>query len=464
MNKKITALYVRVSTDAQAEEGYSLEAQKERLLARCKSDDIENTEIYEDGGWSGKNIERPSIQRLITDILDGKVERVMVYKLDRLSRSQKDVLYLLEDIFEPNHVSFVSLNENFDTSTPYGKAMVGILAAFAQFERENIQMRTSMGMRERIKEGKWRGGGTLPFGYNYDANADMLVPNEYADDVRKIYNLYLEGYSTTQLAKMFPVSGDRQITQILSRITYLGKISHNGEVYEGLHEPLIDEYTWNKVQKRLEERSNKHISTSKHLLTGLMYCGKCGAKMRYQKWSKDKNGNIKYKIYCYSQDHSKTHLIKDPNCNNLRIEASDLEKIVLNDVFNMTDGYVAQEEKGFLKFTKESSMSVLLKKQDALSNQIKRLYDLYAKGENADEFLLNEIKEKKEEYSQVCQMIEKENAVLKTDKDFKIQNDMVKNLRNRWDSMNIKEKKAILNAVISRITINGEQVSIDYNI
>ena len=464
MSKMITALYIRVSTDAQAEEGYSLEAQKERLLARCKSDDIENTEIYEDGGWSGKNIERPSIQRLITDILDGKVERVMVYKLDRLSRSQKDVLYLLEDIFEPNHVSFVSLNENFDTSTPYGKAMVGILAAFAQFERENIQMRTSMGMRERIKEGKWRGGGTLPFGYNYDANADMLVPNEYADDVRKIYNLYLEGYSTTQLAKMFPVSGDRQITQILSRITYLGKISHNGEVYEGLHEPLIDEYTWNKVQKRLEERSNKHISTSKHLLTGLMYCGKCGAKMRYQKWSKDKNGNIKYKIYCYSQDHSKTHLIKDPNCNNLRIEASDLEKIVLNDVFNMTDGYVAQEEKGFLKFTKESSMSVLLKKQDALSNQIKRLYDLYAKGENADEFLLNEIKEKKEEYIQVCQMIEKENAVLKTDKDFKIQNDMVKNLRNRWDSMNIKEKKAILNAVISRITINGEQVSIDYNI
>ena len=97
------------------------------------------------------------MKRLIKEIQEGKVESVVVVKLDRLSRSQKDTIYLLEDVFEANGVGFISLNENFDTTTPYGKAMVGILSVFAQYERENIRERTQMGITERIKTGKWRG-------------------------------------------------------------------------------------------------------------------------------------------------------------------------------------------------------------------------------------------------------------------------------------------------------------------
>ena len=104
---RITAVYIRVSTDAQAEEGYSIEAQTEKLTQYCKSKDYGNVEIYEDGGWSGSNIDRPEMKRLITDINNGKVRRVVVYKLDRLSRSQKDMLYILEDILIPNDVDFV---------------------------------------------------------------------------------------------------------------------------------------------------------------------------------------------------------------------------------------------------------------------------------------------------------------------------------------------------------------------
>ena len=107
-----------------------------------------------------------------------------------------------------------------------------------------------MGMYERVKEGYWRGGSGTPFGYNYDPSQDILVPNENAEDVRSIYDLYLKGYSTTQLAKMFPVANDRHITNILDRITYTGKISYNGEIFQGRHEAIIDENTWHKSPKQ----------------------------------------------------------------------------------------------------------------------------------------------------------------------------------------------------------------------
>ena len=205
-----TALYIRVSTDAQFEEGYSVDAQKEKLEQYCKLKDITDYEFYVDGGWSGSNIERPEMKRMITDIKNREISAVIVYKLDRLSRSQKDTVFLLEDIFNPNECNFISLNENFDTTTPYGKAMIGILSVFAQLERENIRERTRMGMYERVKSGLWMGGGRIPFGYDYDKNKNVLVPNSHAEDVKKIYDLYLQGYSTTQLAQMFDVASDRQ--------------------------------------------------------------------------------------------------------------------------------------------------------------------------------------------------------------------------------------------------------------
>ena len=115
---RISAIYIRVSTDAQREEGYSIDAQKEMLTAYCVSKGIKKYEYYIDGGFSGSNIERPELKRLIDDVKKGKIGCVLVYKLDRLSRSQKDTLYLIEDVFNPNNVDFVSLNESMDTSTP----------------------------------------------------------------------------------------------------------------------------------------------------------------------------------------------------------------------------------------------------------------------------------------------------------------------------------------------------------
>lgn len=122
LETRFRVLYIRVSTEAQAEEGYSIGAQQERLEAYCRAMGWKNYQLYIDPGFSGSNLNRPKMQQLIADVQAGKVCAVVVYKLDRLSRSQKDTLYLIEDIFIPNDVAFVSLNENIDTGTPYGRA------------------------------------------------------------------------------------------------------------------------------------------------------------------------------------------------------------------------------------------------------------------------------------------------------------------------------------------------------
>lgn len=457
-NSPVTALYVRVSTDSQFEEGYSVEAQQKKLKQWCVLRDITNYEFYIDGGWSGSNINRPEMKRLIADIINGKVKEVIVFKLDRLSRSQKDTIFLLEDVFEPNKVSFVSISENFDTNTPYGKAMVGILSVFAQLERENIRERTRMGMYERVKSGLWMGGGMKPFGYDYDPKLNTLVPNEHAEDVKKIYDLYLQGYSTTQLANMFPVSGDRQIMMILSRETYLGKINYKGEIIEGRHQAIIDDETWKRVQAEKEKRTDRKVTKSQHLLTGLVYCGKCGAKYRYQKW-----GN-KTVLYCYSQQKSKPNLIKDPNCDNMRLNSEPLEQLVVNDLFNMSDAYLAIADKKLLKAKNISEkgygIQVLEQKCSVIEQKIKRLYNLYAEDNN--ELLLETIKENQHELEKLYNILESEKATTSVTNRIEETEYLIKNLRSRWDGLSMDEKHRVLRATIKKIIVTDGKVTIDY--
>lgn len=449
---KSAAIYIRVSTDAQREEGYSIDAQKEQLTAFCVAKGIKKYKYYIDGGFSGSSLERPAMKELIADIKNKKVSMVLVYKLDRLSRSQKDTLFLIEDVFNPNDVAFVSLNESMDTATPMGRLMLGILSAFAQLERENIRERTRMGMLERVKEGYWMGGGKTPYGYDYDPKSGVLVPNKDAANVRKMYAMYLNGYSMQRIADIFGLKYDRMVYQILTRKTNIGIIHYRGKDYKGRHEKITDEDTFETTLEKIHDSSQHKIQSSSGLLSGLMVCGICGAKMHYQSW-----GNYGKKICCYSQQSSKKYLIKNVNCNQKKYWADEIEDEVIKDVMRFS------VKTGEAKPADGESILDTLQKQAAVGEKrIKNLYNLYASDE--DDMILETIAENKKELVKIYKSIdeEKESKMLeRRNTEIKKQ---VKNIGNLWPEMTNAEQKRFLHLIIKEITVNNDEIEIKYSI
>lgn len=449
------AIYIRVSTDAQAEEGYSIDAQKEQLAAYCVSKGIKNYEFYVDGGWSGSNIDRPEIQRLIKEAQEGKISHCIVYKLDRLSRSQKDTLYLIEDVFIPNDVSFISLNETLDTSTPMGKLMIGILSAFAQLERENIRLRTRMGMKERVKDGYWMGGGRVPYGYDYDKNQGILVPNKDAEKVKKIYSLYIDGKSPQVIADILDLKYDRLVTQILTRKSNYGVIEYNGEIYPGRHAPIISKEIYDEAMECMENRTKIKTPYTRHLLTGLVFCGHCGAKMRYQKWS-----SRGCKLVCYSQQKDKKYLIKDENCTQERVWAGEVEDAVLNYLFSLKEESDGSEINKNILVEETNILKELEENKDMIQKKIKKLYNLYA--ESDDDLLLETINEQKAKLDSINEKIEVE-LKNKHHMSKKLETaEIVTDLANTWEYMTLEEQQKTLRMIINSITITDHNINIDF--
>ncbi len=446
---KKAALYIRVSTDAQREEGYSIEAQKEMLSAFCVTKNITNYEFFIDGGFTGSNLNRPEMQRLIREVKENKISAVIVYKLDRLSRSQKDTLYLIEEILNPNGVDFISMNESMDTSTPLGRLMLGILSAFAQLERENIKERTRMGMKERVKAGYWPGGGRIPFGYDYDADKGILVPNADAETVRLIYSLYLEGYPMYKIAKMTGLKYERLAVQILKRKSNAGYITYNGEEYKGRHEPIISEEIYEEAMKSLEERSKKHFTDSVYLLSGIIYCGHCGAKMRYQKW-----GKRGAKLCCYSGDKNKPYLIKDKDCPDEKVWADIVEEAVIDDLLSLS--YEIRTS----KIPEAEIKNTLQHKKEQCEKKLKRLYKLYAAAE--DDFLLESINEAKEELKKAEDALNDENKRYKAKISAEKKKKQLKTLKDTWEYMTSQEKRNVIRSLIDKVTVKGDSIKIDY--
>lgn len=453
MNKnRITALYIRVSTDAQAEEGYSIEAQQEMLEGYCKSKQIENYEFYIDGGFSGSNIERPEITRLIGDIKEKKIQAVVVYKLDRLSRSQKDTLFLIEDVLNPNGTEFVSLNENLDTSTSIGRAMLGIMSAFAQLERETIRERTRMGMKKRVESGLWMGGGKIPFGFDYDQSKGKLIPNRDAEKVRKIYDLYISGHSSGYIASALGMKYDRLIIQILKRRLNYGAIEYKGEIYENCHEPIVNKEIFDRAMEEMKRRSRVKAPTTPYLLTGLLYCGICGAKLRYQKWGKSAT-----KIVCYSRQKSKGYLVKNPECTLPYFDSEEIEGYVLKDIFKVKTANIKPH-----KSTREDLLKVLQMQYDAECKALKRLYELYSK--SGDFILLETIENTKENIKILNEKISNEKRLGEITKQNQKILDELTNIESLWKYMSIKDRQQFIRSVIEKIILYPTRIEVVYRI
>jgi len=201
-----TGIYIRVSTQEQAKEGFSVEAQKDKLIAYCNAKNWNIYDIYIDGGYSGGSLERPALKKMLDELEN--IDVVLVYKLDRLSRSQKDTLLLIEERFLESKVDFVSLSESFDTTTPFGMAIIGILSVFAQLERETIKERSKLGKEKRAKEGLWRGGANVPTGYKYiEDNGGLIIDNYEAMQIKEIFKLYNEGKGYHKIAELLNKKG-----------------------------------------------------------------------------------------------------------------------------------------------------------------------------------------------------------------------------------------------------------------
>ena len=377
----ITAAYVRVSTLEQANEGYSIEEQTDRIKAYCQAKGWNLVKIYTDPGASGGSLDRPAMQQLIQDC--GAYDMVLVYKLDRLSRSQKDTLYLLEDVFASQGVKFTSMQENFDTSTPLGMAMVGILSAFAQLERAQIKERMSMGRVGRSKKGLWRAGSNAPIGYDY-VDGHLLI-NEYeAEQIRVIFDRFLQGDTLNSIQqymhehytnKYSSWNVPSQMSVVIRNPLYIGKLQTKDGIFDGEHAPIIDEATWYEAQKRYKEVSkayNEHFKNpymGKHLLSGLMYCGNCGA--RYFVLSAKPNGR-KYSYYvCYSRDGNRK-MRKADHCKNPNWRVEELDAVIKDEILKL-------DFKDFeIKRKKPSDPTV--KQLAELDKQINKLIDLYQVG------------------------------------------------------------------------------------
>lgn len=446
-------LYLRVSTDRQAEEGYSLGIQEEKLTAYLDTMVGElSYEVICDDGYSGGDLNRPGIQRIIQEAEADTITHVVVMKLDRLSRSLKDTIYLIEDILLPHNVAFVSLYESFDTSTPFGRAMIGILSVFAQFERENIYERTRSGMQKRVENGYWPGGGRIPFGYDYDATQGILVPNSDADRVRYIYDQYLAGAGLQAIADQLGLKYEKVAYNILTRKSNAGYIIYNGVEYKGLHEAIVSLEVYDRAMALLAERSaRRFVSTSAHLLAGFVTCGHCGARMRYAKW-----GKAGYKLTCYSHQTSKPYLVHDPHCPQKHVWVEDVEQAVTQTLFAIAAKGRLEEHK---KSIEGGSVLAALHRQIALSKgKLRRLYELYATGD--DDTLLEMISSQKEELSTLEEQVhsqEHQISYMRTANQHLAQLD---GLEDVWPLMQVSERRMILASLVDGVTVRDEQVEI----
>ena len=473
---KRAALYIRVSTLEQAQEGYSIGAQKERLLAFCKAHDWAVAECYVDGGYSGSNLDRPGIQKLVAEV--ASFDLVLVMKLDRLSRSQRDTLHLIEDVFLPNGVDFVSMSESFDTSTPFGRAMIGILSVFAQLEREQIKERTFMGKLERAKEGLYHGGAFYPIGYDYVDG--RLAVNEYeAVQVRKIYEWYLDGESPEKIAERLrtagyknrygswsETSGRLSVLRILSSEVYLGTMKYGSVVVENAHEAIIDRAAFDRVtalrMKRREIYGDAPYKT-KYMLSGLLHCARCGARYAV----KHNYGGYKY-YECYTRAGTVKRMMKAEHCDNKNWRLDELEAIVEGEVSRLLfdRGYyeaLVKSKEAEVAAAPKGEGDVLRGKIGELDKAIGRMMDLYQDEHIPVDVLSSRIdKLHRDKVGLEEQLAAIEPPPPKRDFDDDSFDALLADCATVWEAAGLEEKRQVITSLIRRITLDGEHVDIEW--
>ena len=487
------ALYVRVSTLNQVERE-SLKNQEERLIAHCKANNLAQYKVYKDAGVSAKDIKRPALEQLLDDIKQKKVNTVIVTKLDRITRSLRDLIELME-FFEETNVKFISITQNIDTTGPMGRFMLNLLGSVAQVEREMTAERVSEDMLHRALSGKWNGG-PIPYGYTIRARViQQLKNNKITDDsaikeaikktpeskklyidekeaetVKLIYDFYqkeksLRGVTTRLNAEGYKTRNNStwavaSVLRVLTNPTYTGRIwygkrktNSKGEIepvskeswkiVQGEHERIIDDNTFYRVQDLLGEKSFKKTRAERtYLLSGLAKCGHCKGPMygyTYNRKYKNKTTGKEeitsyfwYRCHNYSSKGSSV-------CSGMVSRGKELDDAVIQAVAELSkDKTFLNNKKRMLKILDEK-----VKPESSTEKELKKLV--------SEERTLSERKQT---------LLEKLEAQVIDDLTFKSEFDRLKGLLEANQNLQTKLRDFARNSELNKTLINNSYVQL----
>jgi len=483
---KILAGYIRVSTGMQVERD-SLTNQEETIANYARSKGKE-WKIYKDAGISAKNKDRPAFQEMISNIKEGKIEAVVVTKLDRITRNLKDLIFL-KDFFEESGVSFISITQNLDTSTPMGRFSFYILGLVAELEREMTAERVAEDMRGRAKRGKWNGG-VVPFGFKCCPELKGLtVDSKDAEVVKTIFEQYQRHKSFRNVVHSLNSMGIKtkegefwastSIRRILQNPIYAGDLVYNKRkavgktsktrpkdehiTVEGIVDPIIPKEQFLEVQKAIAEQRRIPPSSknSQYLLTGLLECQYCRTRMYGYTY---KYGGKSRRIYQYYRCNG--HISKGAAfCPGNTVNARFVEGLILEELKNLsTDPDRLREKVEDFRVKFDQEVKPLLDQQKGIQQCLtkigkkeERLLELYEDGLiEKGEFAKRKGELDAERRIVESEMEEAEQKIHSNDlANFDLQNILssVHNLAEVFEELDLQERKELLRTVIGKVEV-----------
>lgn len=472
-----TGIYVRVSTEEQAQEGYSIRAQEQKLkdYARIKDWGVYN--IYADEGISGKNIvDRPAINSLIDDIKNGKVNNVLVFKIDRLTRNTADLITLI-NLFNEYDCAFNSLSESIDTKTASGRMFVKIIGIFAEFERENIIERTKIGFERKVREGYTLATRVPSYGYDRKIGEKVQTINETeAIIVREVFDMFTNQHlSFLEISDILnkrkiptkenAVWHSRTIKNMLTNCNYIGKVRYATKdekrhfETEGVHDPIISQELYEKTQnliKKIKTKSYTKRPKEENYFSGVLFCSKCGGRLvTHGSYRKNDKGEM-----IGSNSYRCSNYIKH-TCNASNVSHNRVERAFINYINNIEDFTVIDEieieEKESLNNKK---LNTLYKQKDTLEHRENEILNLYISG-TMDFEHFTEIKNplEQEKMRILSEIQELENSQIEDEQEQIIKADIIKNLKENWELLTDLEKRQFIVQFIDKIIVDGIKIN-----
>lgn len=455
------AIYTRVSTEMQASEGFSLEAQQDKLLDYIKLNSMELHRIYTDPGVSAKDLDRPGVQEMITDLKRGLFGAVIVHKLDRLTRNISD-LYDLVEMVTKHNVKLISLSENIDTSTAMGRMFVYLLGIFAQMFLENLRDEVRKGMSKRAEKGFHNV--TVPL-FGYDLNEGVLTINEKeAKLVQWIFDQYLEGVGASNIAKKINELGIRRnrgsfwdhhkVMLMLKNVHYTGRIHWKAAnlpeseriIRDGQHDSIISDETFEKVQRIIERRNAGTMSKTSYdyVYGGIITCGLCNQP--YHGKYNIRPSQVLYRGYVCSS-HAKYG-----TCDASGISERNLTKLVMS--------YGTMGADTLLQSYSEVAVTSQINEYDELQQQLnlsesrrERWQLAYADGNMPYTDFSKRMQEEMSKVSEMEKRVQELPRVVPSTVSPEKALEALKLLKENWDYIEQNTRKQIIQSLFQKITI-----------